>query len=221
MTTVCADTISSVTAERVHLVRHGEVNNPGGVLYERLPNFGLTPYGRTLAESAVRHVPADSITALVVSPLQRARESMEPWEQATGLTSTVDERVIEPWNEFRGMRLDGGRALLSRPDLWRFLVNPFRPSWGEPYRDIATRMLAAMRDAVDSVDRGDVVIVSHQLPIWMVQRSMSNRSLAHNPASRRCSLSSVTSFQVHPADFVEFDYREATDVDRAVDSGAV
>jgi broad specificity phosphatase PhoE len=210
-----------VTAERVHLVRHGEVNNPDGVLYERLPNFGLTPYGRTLAESALRHVPAGSISALIVSPLQRARESMEPWERATGLTAAVDERVIEPWNEFRGLRLNGGRTLLSRPDLWRHLVNPFRPSWGEPYRDIAARMLAAMRDAVDSVDGGDVVIVSHQLPIWMVQRAMSDKPLAHIPSARRCSLSSVTSFQVHPADFVEFDYREAADIDRAVDSGAV
>jgi len=221
MRTVCADTIGSVTAERVHLVRHGEVNNPDGVLYERLPNFGLTEYGRTLAESAVRHVPTSTISKLIVSPLQRTRESMAPWEAATGLTAVVDERVIEPWNEFRGMRLNGGRALLSRPDLWKFLMNPFRPSWGEPYREIAQRMLAAMRDAVDSVDGGDVVIVSHQLPIWMVKRAMSNQSLTHHPAWRRCSLSSVTSFQVHPADFVEFDYREATDVDRAMDSGAV
>lgn len=221
MPTVCAVTIGRVTAERVHLVRHGEVNNPGGVLYERLPKFGLTDYGRTLAESAVRHVPVASITKLVVSPLQRARESMAPWEAATGLTASIDERVIEPWNEFRGMRLDGGRALLTRPDLWKHLVNPFRPSWGEPYAEIAARMLAAMRDAVDSVDGGDVVIVSHQLPIWMVQRAMADKSLVHSPRARRCSLSSVTSFQVHPADFIEYDYREATDVDRAVDSGAV
>lgn len=221
MPTVCADTIGRVTAERVHLVRHGEVNNPDGVLYERLPNFGLTERGHQLAESATRHIAPDTVTALVVSPLQRARESMEPWERATGLTATVDERVIEPWNEFRGLNLRGGRALFTRPDLWKFLVNPFRPSWGEPYREIAARMIAAMRDAVDSVDGGDVVIVSHQLPIWMVQRAMSDQSLVHNPAQRRCSLSSVTSFQVHPADFVEFDYREPVDVGRAMDSGAV
>ena len=146
---------------------------------------------------------------------------MAPWEKATGLTASVDDRVIEPWNEFRGLRLDGGRSLLSRPDLWKFLANPFRPSWGEPYRDIAQRMLAAMRDAVDSVDGGDIVIVSHQLPIWMVQRAMADKPLAHWPGTRRCSLSSVTSFQAHPADFIEYDYREATDIDRAMDSGAV
>jgi len=209
-----------VTAERVHLVRHGEVNNPGGVLYERLPNFGLTSKGRDLAQSALRHVPLSSISLLVVSPLQRARESMEPWEKSTGLTATVDDRVIEPWNEFRGMALDGGLSLATRPDLWKFLINPLQPSWGEPYQDIAQRMLAAMRDAADSVDGGDVVIVSHQLPIWMVHRAMADKPLAHFPGTRRCSLSSVTSFQVHPADFVEFGYREALDVNDALDSGA-
>lgn len=202
-------------------MRHGEVNNPGGVLYERLPNFGLTSKGRDLAQSALRHVPLSSISRLVVSPLQRARESMEPWEKSTGLTAIVDDRVIEPWNEFRGMALDGGLSLATRPDLWKFLINPLQPSWGEPYQDIAQRMLAAMRDAADSVDGGDVVIVSHQLPIWMVHRAMADKPLAHLPGTRRCSLSSVTSFQVHPADFVEFGYREAIDVDDALDSGAV
>lgn len=202
-------------------MRHGEVNNPGGVLYERLPNFGLTSKGRDLAQSALRHVPLASISRLVVSPLQRARESMEPWEKSTGLTATVDDRVIEPWNEFRGMALDGGLSLATRPDLWKFLINPLQPSWGEPYQDIAQRMLAAMRDAADSVDGGDVVIVSHQLPIWMVHRAMADKPLAHLPGTRRCSLSSVTSFQVHPADFVEFGYREALDVNDALDSGAV
>ena len=202
-------------------MRHGEVNNPGGVLYERLPNFGLTSKGRDLAQSALRHVPLASISRLVVSPLQRARESMEPWEKSTGLTATVDDRVIEPWNEFRGMALDGGLSLATRPDLWKFLINPLQPSWGEPYQDIAQRMLAAMRDAADLVDGGDVVIVSHQLPIWMVHRAMADKPLAHLPGTRRCSLSSVTSFQVHPADFVEFGYREALDVDDALDSGAV
>ena len=201
-------------------MRHGEVNNPGGVLYERLPNFGLTSKGRDLAQSALRHVPLSSISRLVVSPLQRARESMEPWEKSTGLTAIVDDRVIEPWNEFRGMALDGGLSLATRPDLWKFLINPLQPSWGEPYQDIAQRMLAAMRDAADSVDGGDVVIVSHQLPIWMVHRAMADKPLAHLPGTRRCSLSSVTSFQVHPADFVEFGYREALDVNDALDSGA-
>jgi broad specificity phosphatase PhoE len=210
-----------VTADRVHLVRHGEVNNPDGVLYERLPNFGLTERGRDLALAALDLIDLDDITSLVSSPLQRTRESMEPWEAATGLTAVIDERVIEPWNEFRGVRLDGGRTFLANPALLRFVTNPFRPSWGEPYREIATRMLAAMRDAVDAAPGGDVVIVSHQLPIWTTHLALAGKRLWHNPSIRRCSLSSVTSFRVTPTTFVEYDYAEPAEVGRAMDSGAV
>ena len=218
---VCAVTIGSVTADRVHLVRHGEVFNPDGVIYERLPGFGLSEKGRVLAHSALGSIPHDSIAALVVSPLQRTKESMQPWESATGITAREDERVIEPWNEFRGLNLRGGAALLTRPDLWKFLVNPFRPSWGEPYADIADRMLDAMGAAADSVDSGDVVIVTHQLPIWMVHLKLAGETLAHHPLSRRCSLSSVTSFDVRPDGLAETAYWEPRDVSAAVDGGAV
>lgn len=221
MSIVCANTIEVMTAERVHLVRHGEVNNPGGVLYERLPGFGLTEYGHALALSAVTAIDHSRVTAIVVSPLQRTRESAEPWEHATGIAAVVDDRVIEPWNVFRGLNLRGGRTIALTPTLWRHVINPLRPSWGEPYVDIADRMLAAMWTAADSVDSGDVVIVSHQLPIWMAHRALAGEALAHNPRSRRCALSSVTSFDVRPTGFVESDYWAPRDVSRAHDSGAV
>jgi broad specificity phosphatase PhoE len=210
-----------MTAERVHLVRHGEVFNPDGVLYERLPGFALSDHGRTLAQSAVTAIDHTRVTALVVSPLQRTKESVAPWESATKLTAVEDDRVIEPWNEFRGLNLRGGRTLLTRPDLWKFLVNPLRPSWGEPYVDIADRMLAAMWNAADSVESGEVVIVTHQLPISTVHLKLAGQRLAHNPARRRCALSSVTSFDVHPTGFVESGYWVPRGVASATDSGAV
>jgi broad specificity phosphatase PhoE len=210
-----------VTADRVHLVRHGEVFNPDGVLYERLPGFGLSDRGRELAHAALDAVPHGPVTALVVSPLQRTKESIQPWEAATGLSATEDERVIEPWNEFRGLNLRGGATLFTRPDLWKFLVNPMRPSWGEAYSDIAERMLAAMRAGADSVDGGDVVIVSHQLPIWMAHLKLAGESLVHHPLKRRCSLSSVTSFDVRGDKLVESAYWEPSNVASAVDGGAV
>ena len=210
-----------MTAERVHLVRHGEVFNPDGVLYERLPGFSLSEHGRTLALSAVTAIDHKRVTGLLVSPLQRTKESVAPWEVATGLTAVEDDRVIEPWNEFRGLNLRGGRTLLLRPDLWRFLVNPSVPSWGEPYIDIADRMLAAMWHASESVDGGDVVIVTHQLPIWAAHLKLAGERLAHNPTKRRCALSSVTSFDVHPTGFVESGYWEPRGVNAATDSGAV
>ena len=79
---------------------------------------------------------------------------------------------------------------------WGLLVNPWEPSWGEPFRSVADRMMAAIEDAWTSVDEGDVVIVSHQLPIWMVHRHLAGDSLSHDPRRRRCALSSITTLEL-------------------------
>lgn len=211
-------------ADRIHLVRHAEVHNPDGVLYGRLPNFRISDLGVQMAQSAAAELQASGrkISALFVSPLQRARESAKPIQTAFGLTPLVDERLIEPFNIFEGMNIKGGR-LLIRPHLWFHLRNPRTPSWGEPFKAIAERMTAVMNDAFDSVASGDVVLVSHQLPIWIAHSIAEGKPLAHNPARRRCSLSSITTFERHNGKLVEVEYREPAKslAKSAVDEGAV
>ena len=65
---------------------------------------------------------------------------------------------------------------------WAFLVNPWEPSWGEPFGSIARRMLHAMDDAWNSTESGDAVIVSHQLPIWMVHSARGRQVPRARPA---------------------------------------
>jgi broad specificity phosphatase PhoE len=210
-------------ASRLHLVRHGEVFNPEGVLYERIEGFGLSDLGHQMAKAAADQLKREGvqISKLIASPLQRTRESVRPIEQLFGLEAQLDERVIENWNLFRGLR-PGPRAILKRPSLLLNLYNPSKPSWGEPFAEIAQRMTAAALDHHGSVDGGDVVIVSHQLPIWMVYRSAQGLKLSHDPRDRRCSLSSITSFEVSDGKLREVDYREpGMDVAKsAVDGGA-
>jgi broad specificity phosphatase PhoE len=69
-------------------------------------------------------------------------------------------------------------------------------------------MTEAALSAWSSVDSGDVVLVSHQLPIWMLYRSSQGLALPHDPKNRRCSLSSITSFEVVDGKLVEVGYRE-------------
>lgn len=179
-------------ADRIHLVRHGEVHNPGGVLYGRLPGFGLSELGRRMALAASESLADAPIVRILTSPLQRTRESAAPWEERLGFLAEPDERLIEPTNAFEGSRV---RTEIRRPRNWRLLSRPWVPGWGEPYASIAERMLAAMADAAASVERGDVVLVSHQLPIWVVHRAVVGRPLMHDPRRRRCALSSITSFR--------------------------
>lgn len=195
-------------AKRLHLIRHGEVHNPGAVIYGRLPHFRLSDRGHLMALDAAKELKAQKreVSKIIASPLLRTRESAEHVEKEFGLQATTDDRLIEPWNHFEGRKL-GGLQIISRPHLYFRLRNPNRPSWGEPFEEIASRMLESMDHAWNNVPDGDVVLVTHQLPIEMVYRKVSGKKLPHNPRKRRTGLSSVTSFERQGKDWVEVDFK--------------
>lgn len=177
----------------VHLVRHGEVENPTGVLYGRLPDYHLSELGKAMAEQVATAMADRDITAVIASPLERAQETAAPIAAARGLAVDTDGRLIEPTNVFQGQSFGVGDGALRKPSSWRHLVNPFKPSWGEPYREVVVRMLAAIADA-RRVGRGhEVALVSHQLPIWTVRSYIEGRHLWHDPRKRQCTLASLTS----------------------------
>ena len=84
--------LEPVPAEQIHLVRHGEVFNPQGVLYGRLPGYGLSDLGREMADAAAADLVSRkrSVSALVSSPLQRTQQSAEPI--AAGVRPRADAR---------------------------------------------------------------------------------------------------------------------------------
>lgn len=192
----------------VHLLRHGEVHNPEGVLYGRLPGYHLSEDGRLMAQTAAKWFGERDVTVLRSSPMERAGETAEPLAEALGLTVTADERLIEAANHFEGRTFGVGDGSLRRPEHWPYLWNPFRPSWGEPYEAIARRMLAALADAREEADGHEAVCVSHQLPIWVTRRKVEGRRLWHNPGRRECALASVTSLTYDGNHIVKVDYHE-------------
>jgi broad specificity phosphatase PhoE len=218
--------LGTVPASLIHLVRHGEVFNPDRVLYGRIPGFGLSELGKRMAQESADSKVGHPITRLYASPLQRTQESAAPWSTNFGLEINTDERLIEPWNRFEGKTFEFGPAVLTRPRSWPWVVNPFKPSWGEPYVSIAARMLAAVEDAWNETESGEVALVSHQLPIWMVHRALAGQHLYHDPRRRRCALSSITTLtrdESAATGFVEVDYQDpAADLQAsAIDQGAV
>ncbi len=177
----------------VHLLRHGEVFNPDGILYGRLPGFRLSELGVRQAEASAAWLAQRDLVHLACSPLQRAQETAAPLAAATGLPVTTDDRLIEAGNEFEGQPVAGGKGLLTTPAYWKYFRNPLRPSWGEPYEEIATRVMAAVRNARDHADGREAVCVSHQLPVVVARRRAEGLRLFHDPLRRQCSLASVTS----------------------------
>jgi broad specificity phosphatase PhoE len=181
-----------MTRTTVHLLRHGEVYNPDRVLYGRLPGFRLSDDGLQMAYDAAAALRGRDVVEVVASPLQRAQETAVPIAEVFGVGITIDDRLIEAANVFEGEKaLEDGAW--KAPENWQHLRNPFEPSWGEPYTEIAARMLAAAQDVRDRVEGHEAVCVSHQLPIWTLRRYVEGRRLWHRPDHRQCGLASLTS----------------------------
>ena len=204
----------------VHLVRHGEVENPRGVLYGRIGGFHLSADGRVMAKAAADFLAGRDVILLRSSPLERALETAEPFAAQFGLAVEIDDRLIEPWNHFEGLTFGVGDGSLRRPRHWMKLWNPFRPSWGEPYGEIAARMRAVMAEVAQAARGHEVVCVSHQLPIFTVRRSIEGRRLWHDPRRRQCALASVTSFGYRDGQIVSVKYAEPAGGGRGQAAGA-
>ena len=183
----------SAMSTTVHVARHGEVENPKKILYGRQPGWRLSDRGQQMAETLGEWSKPLNIGALHVSPLQRAQETAAPIARAHGLEITTDERLIEAGNVFEGKSFELGSGVLKHPASWRHLYNPWKPSWGEPYEEQINRMLAAVFAAHKAAKGKDAIVVSHQLPIWILRSAIEGRSLLHDPRKRICTLASVTS----------------------------
>jgi broad specificity phosphatase PhoE len=200
--------VSSSVRTVVHLLRHGEVHNPSGILYGRLPGFHLSEHGRNQAEIVAKALADADITVVHASPLQRAQETAAAVAAAHDLQVITDERLIEADNRFEGKTVSVGGGALRVPRYWPLLRDPFTPSWGEPYLRVAHRMLAAVHSARAEAEGHEAVCVSHQLPIWTLRRFVTGQRLWHDPRRRQCALASLTSLVFVGTELTQLQYSE-------------
>ena len=192
----------------VHLLRHGEVYNPTGVLYGRMPGFRLSELGGQMAKAAAEALADHDVTHVVSSPLERAQQTADFVAAPFKLPVEIDDRLIESANTFEGKRMGVGDGALRDPRNWWLLRNPFSPSWGEAYTAVAQRMYAALLAAREAGEGHEVVCVSHQLPIWTLRRYAEHKRLWHDPRRRECALASLTSFHFDDAHLAGIAYTE-------------
>lgn len=194
----------------VYVMRHGEVHNPDKVLYGRLPDFHLSDRGRAQALAVADWLADRDITYIVTSPLERAQETAAATAARHGLEINTDPDLIESSNVFEGQRVAPGDGALRNPRNWPVLRNPAKPSWGEPYKEVAARMIAALHRARVAAAGHEAVCVSHQLPVETLRRAMTGKRLAHLPTAgaRMCNLASLTSFEFEGDRLIGWGYAE-------------
>jgi broad specificity phosphatase PhoE len=183
-------------AQTIHFVRHGEVHNPEKILYGLQPGWRLSDRGNEMAAVIGDWSTKLDLGAIHSSPLQRAQETVAPIIAKHKLFLTTDKNLIEASNIFEGKKFELGSGVLRHPSSWRYLYNPWKPSWGEPYDQLISRMLKGLFAARDAAGGKDAICVSHQLPIWILRSAVEGRRLLHDPRKRECTLASVTSFEL-------------------------
>jgi broad specificity phosphatase PhoE len=175
----------------IHLIRHGEVENPKGVIYGRLPGYHLSERGRRQAQSASEHLSEADIAVIIASPLERAQETAELIAAPHGISVETDDRVIESHTTLEGV----GRSLwgfFTRPHHWWHFRNPLRPSWGESFSDVRKRMLEAVDDAVERAGGREIAVVSHQTPVLVARMALTKSRMPPWLAVTQCRTGSVT-----------------------------
>lgn len=160
-------------------MRHGEVVNPGRVVYADLPGFHLSSAGRRQAGAAAGCLADSRATLVLTSPLDRAVETARVIGARLGSPPVVDARLGEwslstrwagaPWAELPELFPGELEAYLDDPsDL------DFAP---ESLMDVAGRMLGAVEDPVVAAGHDVAVLVSHQDPIQALRLCLLGRPL--------------------------------------------
>jgi broad specificity phosphatase PhoE len=189
----------------VHLVRHGEVANPKGVIYGRLPGYHLSDRGRSQAGRAAERLRDAGVGAVWTSPLERAQETAQIIAEPHDLEVVADARLVESDTTFEGATRSIVSFLRSPRHWWGFR-NPLRPSWGESFSEIGARMVSAVHDAVDQAGGGEVVIVSHQTPVRVARLALAQRRVPPWLPLTQCTTGSVTTLVFERGQVVNASY---------------
>ncbi|MDR2538721.1 MAG: histidine phosphatase family protein [Bifidobacteriaceae bacterium] len=190
-----------------HFIRHGKVENPRNVMYERLPGFHLSGFGVQQVEVAAKFLNQLIINwpkvtggiktkkiVIYTSPLERTVETAQIIAAEFDISTDAiasDDRVIEAQSYLKGLTIRP-RTFFTN-DNWTKVLNPFKPSWGESYQDTAQRMVDFVFDKAREHPQTHVIVASHESPIYVMRRRFSGIHLWHHPGKRDTNNASILS----------------------------
>jgi broad specificity phosphatase PhoE len=159
----------------IFLIRHGEVYNPEGTLYGRLPNFGLSDKGKQQLEKTAKYLKDKRISLLYASPLQRTRESAEIIKNKLNLPEIhTSEEILEAHTSYQGGKFSDLDALQSE-----VYLKPKSPT-DETIEQIYNRMQRFINLLIKTYPGKNITVVSHGDPIVILKTAIQKKKLSFN-----------------------------------------
>lgn len=147
----------------VLIVRHGQTHfNVEGRLPGQIAGVALTDEGRRQAHRAAVALSALPLSAIVASPLERARDTAEIIARGWALPVRLDPRLMDTdVGAWAGQKIED--VAKNDPNWKPFTEHPTEPPPGvESLAAVQTRAVAAVEAALDDPATGDyLVIVAH------------------------------------------------------------
>jgi broad specificity phosphatase PhoE len=159
-----------VTSFRLILVRHGETEWNRAARFQGWQDIPLSAEGRMQAEKSARALAACGATAVVASPLARARETAEivakPHRLAVTVAEAFKEMSFGVWE--RLTVADVMARFPAQHRTWREAPHTVRFEDGEDLETARARALAGVAELRRAHDGGTIVVVSHGLVVRLI-----------------------------------------------------
>jgi broad specificity phosphatase PhoE len=160
----------------IYLVRHGEVNNPYGIIYGRLPNYGLSEKGKLQAQKTAEFLINKHIDEIYSSPLDRAKQTAEIIKKIVGVkTIHFSDDIIEMKTSYQGKKFSSLDKLQSE-----VYLKPLDQS-DETIQQLADRMYTFVKELIKKHPGKNLVLVSHGDPIMALKAVIKHTSLEFIP----------------------------------------
>ena len=166
-----------MTRTTVHLVRHGEVFNPEGILYGRLPGYELSALGHEQADRVAAWTAGQDVAVVVASPLERAQQTAWAAADELGLeVETVDGLIEMSFGDWDGLTFS--QAHDADPELhtaWLTDTSVTPPN-GESLQHAFRRVRGTLDELRTRYEGKTVLVVSHVTPIKAILRGRARRA---------------------------------------------
>lgn len=161
---------------KIYFARHGEYQNPKGVVPYRLPGFSLTDLGRAQAQFQADKLAAANLRDIFTSPIERCIETATIIGKSLSLHPNQKDEIIETSTPLQGMTKEAP-SLLS-PN-YPYDIPSHQAGGGESPENIFKRM----SDFIDKLKlmskNSSHLIVSHGDPITIFLIATLTNNIPH------------------------------------------